>query len=175
MPLRLDGKKEIVAEVADIARKAVSVVAAEYSGLTVSQLTELRSRSREAGVSMRVVRNTLAKRAFSGTDFACMDAMLTGPLVLAFSLNEPGSAARIFRDHAKKWEKLQVRAVSVQGQLYGAADLDRVANLPTRDEALSRLMAVMQAPIVKLVRTLSEPHAKLARTLAAVRDLKQKD
>lgn len=175
MPLRLEGKKEIVTEVAEMARRSVSVIAAEYSGLTVPQLTELRSRAREVSVSMRIVRNTLAKRAFEGTDFSCLDPVLTGPLVLAFSPDEPGSAARIFQEYIKKWDRLQIRALSVQGELYAAADLDRIASLPTRDGAIASLMAVMQAPVTKLVRTLAEPVAKLARTLAAVRDSRQKD
>lgn len=173
MPLRMEGKKAIVAEVAAIAQRSVSVIAAEYSGLTVAQLTELRSRAREASVSMKVVRNNLARRAFEGTGFSCMDSALAGPLVLAFSLEEPGAAARIFRDYAKKWDKLQVKALSIEGQLYGATDLERVASLPTRNEAIARLMAAMQAPIAKLVRTLAEPQAKLVRTLAAIRDSKQ--
>lgn len=173
MPLRLDGKKAIVAEVSAVAQKAVSVVAAEYSGLTVAQLTELRARAREASISVRVVRNNLARLAFAGTSFSCMDPVLVGPLVLAFSLEEPSAAARIFRDYSKKWDKLQVKALSIEGQLYGAQDLDRVANLPTRLEAIARLMSVMQGPITKLVRTMAEPHAKLVRTLAAVRDSKQ--
>lgn len=173
MPLRLDGKKEIVAEVSAVAKQAVSVIAAEYSGLTVAQLTELRSQAREASISMRVVRNNLARRAFEGTPFSCMDEALVGPLVLAFSMDEPGAAARIFRDYAKKWDKLQVKALSFEGNLYGASDLDRVANLPTRLEAIAQLMSVMQAPVAKLVRTLAEPQAKLVRTLAAIRDKKQ--
>lgn len=173
MPLRLDGKKAIVAEVSAVAQQAVSVLAAEYSGLTVAQLTELRSRAREDSISVRVVRNNLARLALAGTPFSCMESELVGPLVLAFSLNEPGAAARIFRDYSKKWDKLQVKALSLEGRLYGATDLERVANLPTRLEAISRLMSVMQGPITKLVRTMAEPHAKLVRTIAAIRDSKQ--
>lgn len=173
MALRLDGKKAIVAEVAEVAKQAISLVAAQYSGLTVAQLSELRKKAREAGVYMRVVRNTLARRAFEGTKFACMDPALVGPLVLAFSKDEPGAAARVFKDYVKKWEKLEVKALSVDGQLLPGSDLNRLASLPTRDEAIAQLMSVMQAPIVKLVRTLSEPHGKLVRTIAAIRDQKQ--
>jgi len=173
MPLRLDGKKAIVAEVSAVAQQAVSVLAAEYSGLTVAQLTELRARAREASISVRVVRNNLARLALAGTSFSCMESALVGPLVLAFSLNEPGAAARLFRDYGKKWDKLQVKALSLEGCLYGAADLERVASLPTRLEAIARLMSVIQAPITKLVRTMAEPHAKLVRTIAAIRDSKQ--
>jgi large subunit ribosomal protein L10 len=174
MALRLDGKKAIVAEVAEVAKQATSLIAAEYSGLTVAQLAELRKKAREAGVYMRVVRNTLARRAFEGTKFACMDPALVGPLVLAFSKDEPGAAARVFKEYVKKWEKLEVKALSVDGQLLAAKDLNRLASLPTRDEAIAQLMSVMLAPIVKLVRTLAEPHGKLVRTIAAIRDQKEK-
>lgn len=173
MTLRLDGKKAIVAEVAEVAKHSTSVVAAQYSGLTVSQLTELRKKARESGVYMKVVRNTLARRAFEGTQFACMDSALVGPLVLAFSKDEPGAAARVFKEYAKKWEKLEVKALSIDGQLLPGTDLGRLASLPTRNEAIAQLMSVMIAPVTKLVRTLAEPHAKLVRTIAAVRDKKQ--
>jgi large subunit ribosomal protein L10 len=122
---------------------------------------------------MRVIRNTLARRAFEGTKFACMHPILVGPLVLAFSMEDPGAAARLFRDFAKKFEKLEVKALSIDGALLPAKDLDRLANLPTRDEAIALLMSVMRAPITQLVRTLVEPHSKLVRTFAALRDQKQ--
>ncbi|HSW92196.1 MAG TPA: 50S ribosomal protein L10 [Candidatus Saccharimonadia bacterium] len=173
MTLRLDGKKAIVAEVAEVARQATSVIAARYSGLTVAQLTELREKARGSGVYMKVVRNTLARRAFEGTSFACMDSALIGPLVLAFSKDEPGAAARVFKDYVKKWEKLEVKALSIDGQLLPGSDLNRLASLPTRNEAIAQLMSVMLAPISKFVRTLAEPHAKLVRTIAAIRDQKQ--
>jgi large subunit ribosomal protein L10 len=171
--LRLEDKKAIVAEVAEIAKQATSVIAAEYSGLTVKQLTSLRKSAREAGVYMRVVRNTLANRAFEGTSFACMQSALVGPLVLAFSQEEPSAAARLIRDFVKTNEKLKVKALSIDGKLLPATDLGALANLPTRPEAISQLMSVMLAPITKLVRTLAEPHGKLVRTIAAVRDQKQ--
>jgi len=173
MPLRLNDKKEIVAQVAAIANQALAAVAAEYSGLTVAQLTELRSKARESNVAIQVVRNNLARRAFVGTSFDCMGDALVGPLVLAFSMDEPATAARIFRDYAKKWDKLQVKVLSIEGKLYAASDLERMASLPTKLEALAQLMSLMQAPITKLVRTLAEPAAKLARALAAVSDSKQ--
>jgi large subunit ribosomal protein L10 len=172
--LRLDGKKAIVAEVAEVAKGATSVIAAQYSGLTVTQLTELRKKARESGVYMKIVRNTLARRAFEGTQFACMDSALIGPLVLAFSKDEPGAAARVFKDYIKKWEKLEVKALSIDGKLLPGTDLNRLASLPTRNEAIAQLMSVMLAPVSKFVRTLAEPHAKLVRTIAAIRDQKQK-
>lgn len=173
MTLRLEDKKTIVAEVNEVAKQATSVVAANYAGLTVAQLTDLRKSARASGVYMRVIRNTLARRAFEGTKFACMDPALVGPLVLAFSKEEPSAAARLFKDFAKKLEKLEVKALSIEGMLLPAADLNRLASLPTRNEAIAQLMSVMQGPITKLVRTLAEPHSKLVRTFSALRDKKQ--
>jgi len=161
-----------VAEVHAVARDAHSVVAAEYRGLTVSQITGLRARARESGVYMRVVKNTLARRAVAGTPFECISGSLKGPLILAFSTEDPGAAARVVKEFAKGNEKLVPTLVSIGGQLLPAADLDKVASLPTRDEALSMLLGVLKAPISKFVRTLAEPHAKLVRTVAAVKDQK---
>jgi len=171
--LRLEGKKNIVAEVAEVAKQAISVVAAEYAGLTVAQMTNLRQSARSSGVHIQVVRNTLARRALEGTRFACMDEALVEPLVLAFSKEDPGAAARLLRDFSKKCEKLTVKALSIDGMLLPASALNQLANLPTRDEAIAQLMGLMKAPITKLVRTLVEPHSKLVRTIAAVRDQKQ--
>jgi large subunit ribosomal protein L10 len=171
--LKLEQKQSIVAEVNEAAGKALSAVLADYRGLTVGQMTELRSKARASGVYMKVIRNTLAKRAVEGTDFVCLKQALVGPTLVAFSHEDPGAAARLLRDYAKNFEKLEVKAVSIGGALFGADQLDRVATLPTRDEALALLMAVMQAPIVKLARTLNEVPGKLVRTLAAVRDQKQ--
>jgi len=171
--LKLEDKKTIVDEVALVAKQALSLVAAEYSGLTVSQLTGLRKSAREAGVYMRVVRNTLARRALEGTSFACIQDELVGPLVLAFSNEHPGAAARLIKDFAKQNEKLKVKALAFDNQLLPASQLDKLANLPTRDQAIAQLMSVMQAPITQFVRTLAEPHTKLVRTLAAIRDAKQ--
>jgi large subunit ribosomal protein L10 len=170
--LRLEGKKAIVAEVAKIASSALSAVAAEYRGLTVSQMTKLRANARSNGVYMRVVRNTLARRAVADTDFACMQEAFVGPLLLAFSQEEPGSAARLVRDFAKEHDKLVVKALAVGGQLLAPSDLDKLATLPTRPEAISQLMSVMLAPITQLVQTMAAPHAKLVRTVAAIRDQK---
>jgi large subunit ribosomal protein L10 len=173
--LKLDDKKAIVAEVAEVAKASTSVVAANYAGLTVAQVTELRKQARNAGVYMRVIRNTLARRAFEGTRFACMDEALVGPLVLAFSKDEPGAAARLMKDFSKKFEKLEVKALSIDGMLLPANDLNKLASLPTRNEAIAQLMSVMSAPITKFVRTLAEPHSKLVRTFAALRDKKQQE
>jgi len=171
--LNLKDKQALVAEVAEVAARAQSVVAAQYRGLTVGQMTELRAKARRQGVYMRVVKNTLARRALAGTSFESVGPKLKGPLVLAFSKDDPGAAARVVKDFAKANEKLVATLVSVGGQVLSAAELERVASLPTREQALSMLLGVLKAPIVKLVRTLAEPPAKLARTLAAIRDQKQ--
>ena len=173
MALTLEQKKSVVAEVAEVAGQAHSAVAAEYRGLTVEQMTNLRRKARDGGVYLRVVKNTLARRAVQGTDFECMSEGLTGPLVLAFSQQDPGGAARVVRDFAKEHELLQVRFVSVAGEVLPAGEIDRLASLPTREQALAMLMAVMKAPVEKLVRTLNEVPGKLVRTLAAIRDQKQ--
>lgn len=175
MALRLDDKKVVVAEVAAVAAKAHSAVAAEYRGLTVHQLTNLRKQARDAGVYVRIVKNTLARKAVEDTDFACMQEGLVGPLLLAFSLEDPGAAARVIGAFSKEKEndKLVTKLVAVGGKLYGPSELERLSKLPTRDQAIGILMGTMKAPIEKLVRTLAEPHAKLTRTVAAIRDLKQ--
>jgi large subunit ribosomal protein L10 len=173
MALNLEDKKALVAEVAEVAAKAQSVVAAEYRGLTVGQMTELRSKARKSGVYMRVVKNTLARKALAGTAFESVGPKLKGPLVLAFSKDDPGAAARVVKDFAKLNEKLVATLVSLGGQVLPGAQLEKVASLPTREQALSMLLGVMKAPIQKFVRTLAEPPAKLARTLAAVREQKQ--
>lgn len=173
MALTLERKKEVVEEVAEVAKGALAAIAADYRGLSVAEMTSLRVNARNAGVYLRVVRNTLARRALEDTDFACMRDGLTGPLILAFSREEPGSAARVMRDYAKENDKLVIKLVSFNGQLLDASDVARLASLPTKEEAISQLMSVMMAPVAKLVRTLAEPQAKLVRTLAAIRDQKQ--
>ncbi len=172
MALSLEEKKAVVAEVAEVASRAHSAVAAEYCGMTVEALTALRAKAREGNVYVRVVKNTLAKRAVQGTDFECMQDGLTGPLMLAFSQEDPGAAARLVKDFAKGNDKLVPKLVAVGGQLLGPGDLDRLASMPTRDQAISMLMSVMQAPVAKFVRTLNEVPGKLVRTVAAVRDAK---
>ncbi len=173
MALNLEQKKSIVAEVAEVAASAFSAIGAEYNGLTAEQMTELRAKARESGVYLRVVKNTLARRAVEGTEFECMTEGLTGPLVLAFSMEDPGAAARVIKDFTKENDKLVVKLVSVGGQLLGASELERLASMPTKDQAISMLMSVMKAPVEKLARTLNEVPGKLVRTVAAVRDAKQ--
>jgi large subunit ribosomal protein L10 len=173
MSLRLEEKKVRVSEVNAVAAQALSCVGAEYRGLTVEQFDNLRKQARASNVYVKVMKNTLARRAVEGTDFECLKPVLKGPLVLAFSKEEPGAAARIFRDFAKDNQKLAVTVLAIGGQLLPASDLGRLAGLPTREEALTQLAVVFQAPIAKFVRTLAEPHAKMVRTFGAVRDQKQ--
>jgi len=173
MALRLEDKKTLVTEVNEIAQTAQSVVAAEYRGLSVAKLTELRAKARASKVYMRVVKNTLARRAVAGTPFECVGEKLRGPLILAFSQDDPGAAARLIKGFAKDHDKLVPTLVSLGGSVLPGKDLDRVASLPTRAEALAQLLGVLKAPIGKFVRTLAEPHAKLVRTIAAVKDQKQ--
>jgi len=173
MALNLEQKKAVVAEVAEVASKALAAVAAEYRGLTVEEMTELRVKARQGGVFVKVAKNTLVRRAVEGTDYECMQEALTGPLLLAFSMEDPGAAARLVKDYSKDHDKLIARLVAVGGQLYDASELERLSKLPTYDQAIAMLMSVMKAPIEKFVRTLAEPHAKLVRTVAAVRDAKQ--
>ena len=172
MALSLEEKKAIVADVAEIAAIAHSAVAAEYTGISSNEMNELRSEARKGGVYLRIVKNSLAKRAVEGTDYACMSETFTGPLILAFSQEDPGSAARVMKAFAKEHEQLVVKSLSVGGQLLAANELERLASLPTKDQAISMLMSVMQAPITKLARTINEVPGKMVRTVAAVRDQK---
>lgn len=158
----------MVEEVAEIASKAVSAVVADYRGLTVNQMTQLRASARKSSVYLRVVRNTLTRRAFENTEFSCLSDKLVGPLFVALSLESPSDAARLLKDFTKTFDKLEIKALSIGGKVYGADQLDMVASLPTRDEALAKLMMVMKAPIEKLARTLAATPVKLVRTIVAV-------
>ncbi len=172
MALRLEQKQTIVVEVGAEARKAHSAVLADFRGLTVVDMTELRAKARREGVYLRVVRNSLARRAVAGTQYECLNDALEGPTLLALSLDEPGSAARLMKACVDEYESLEVKALAIGGTLLAASEIDRVANLPTRTEALGLLMSVMLAPISQLARTLNEVPAKLARTVAAVGEAK---
>lgn len=173
MALSFAEKEAIVAEVAEVANGAFSAVTAEYLGLSAVDMTELHAKARNGGVYLRVVKNTLARRAVDGTDYECLKDTFVGPLLLAFSQEDPGAAARVLKDFSKEHDKLVIKALSVSGQLLPASEIDRLANLPTKEQAISMLMSVMQAPITKLARTLNEVPGKLVRTVAAVRDSKQ--
>ncbi|OGT50404.1 MAG: 50S ribosomal protein L10 [Gammaproteobacteria bacterium RIFCSPHIGHO2_12_FULL_41_15] len=173
MPLNIEQKKAIVADFAAQISGSVSAVAAEYRGLTVSAMTELRTQARETGVYVKIIPNTLARRAVEGTDFACLQQVLVGPIVLFLSREEPSAAAKLVKAFAQKYNALEVKALTLGGDLLAANELNAVASLPTKDEAIAMLMSAMQAPILQFVRTLAEPTAQLARVLAAVRDQKE--
>lgn len=173
MTLTLAAKKVVVEEVADAASKALSAVLADYRGIPVNDMTTLRAKAREKGVFLRVVPNNLTRRAFQETSFACLDEALVGPLFVALSMDSPGDAARLLKDFAKECEQLEIKALALDGKAFGADSLEAIASLPTKDEAIATLMAVMKAPIEKFVRTVAEPHGKLVRTLVAVKDSKE--
>ena len=175
MPLNLEDKRAIVVSVNAAASEALSAVVADYRGLSVAEMTNLRLKARETGVYLKVVRNTLAKRAVAGTDYECLTDALVGPTVLAFSQDDPGAAARLIKDFAKDHDALEVKALAVGGVAYEAKDIDVLAKLPTRDEAIAQLMSVMQAPVAKFVRTLNEVPGKFVRTMAAGKDKKQQE
>ena len=167
MALGRKAKEALVHEVNSVAASAHSAVAAEYRGLTVAEMTELRSEARNSGVYLKVVKNTLARLAVEGTEFQCMRESLQGPLLLAFSREDPGAAARVIKGFSKDHEKLVTVSVSIGGELYEASDLNRLAALPTLDEARAMLLRTFSAPLTKLVRTMAEPPAMVARTLKA--------
>jgi len=167
MALRLEDKKALVKEVNAVAGDSVTAVAAEYRGLTVAEMTALRKEARNAGVYMRVVKNTLARRAVEGTDFECMQETLKGPILLAFAKEDPGAAARVIKDFAKEHGALKAVSLSAGGRLMPGSDLAKLADLPTLDQARAMLLGVLMAPMNTLARTLAEPSAMLARTLSA--------
>jgi large subunit ribosomal protein L10 len=164
MALGLEDKKAIVAEVSEAAKTALSAVVADSRGVTVGSMTALRKEAREAGVYVRVVRNTLARRAVEGTDFECLAESFVGPTLIAFSNEHPGAAARLMKKFAKDNNDFEVKALAFNGELIPAGDIDRLATLPTYDEAIAKLMSVIQGATSKFVRT-----------LAAVRDQKEQE
>ncbi|MDP0561342.1 MAG: 50S ribosomal protein L10 [Candidatus Endonucleobacter sp. (ex Gigantidas childressi)] len=174
MPLRLEGKRAIVSEVHEEAQCALSAVVADYRGLTVGQMTGLRKQARENDVYLKVVRNTLARRAVVGTDFECLESSLVGPTVLAFSRENPGAAARLIKDFIKENKAFEVKALSIGGEVLAAEQLNVLAAIPTLDEARAMLLSVMIAPVTKLARTLQELPASVTRVMAAVAEEKKK-
>lgn len=173
MSLTLQQKQAVVSEVREVALTAQAAVAAEYIGLSVAQMTTLRAKARAGGIYLRVVKNTLARRAVDGTSFECLKESLIGPLLLVFSGDDPGAGARLVRDFAKDNDKLKTRALAFAGELRPASDLNLLANMPTLDEARAQLLSIFLAPQTKLVRTLAEPAAQFVRVLAAYCDAQQ--
>lgn len=152
MALNLSQKQEVVAELAEVAAKAHSLVAAEYAGITVSQMTAMRKKARESGVYLKVAKNTLASRAVVGTEFECVKDALVGPLLYAFSTEEPGAAGRLIKEFAKTNDKLKAQVVSMSGKLMPGSDLDKLASLPTRDQAIAMLLSVLVEPATRVAR-----------------------
>ena len=173
MALSLNDKKTIVAEVSEVAKAAISAAAADYRGLSVPQMTALRSKAREMGIELRVVRNTLAKRAVEGTSSECLSSYLVGPMLLGFAHEEPGAVARLFKDFCKDNKSFEVKALSVAGDFYDATQLDAIAALPSRHEAQCQLAGMLMAPMTQLARTIAEPYASLTRAVDGLAKQKQ--
>jgi len=175
MAIKIAQKKEIVEEVAEAAKSAVSAVLADYRGMSVAEMNAMRVKGRDTGVYLRVVRNTLAKKALAESEFSCLEGSLVGPTLIAFSQEDPGAAARLLKDYSKEIESLEVKAIAIGGEFLGAEQLDRVAKLPTLDEARAMLLSVMLAPVTKLTRTLNDIPASVTRVISAIRDKKQSE
>ncbi len=175
MPLNLAAKEAVVTAVRTHAESAVSALVADYRGMTVAESTRLRKRARDAGITVTVIRNTLAKRAFAGTDYECLEDALSGPTMVGFSHDDPGAGARLFHEYRRECPALEVKAISLNGALYGGEDLAKVALLPTREEALAQFLSVLKAPVTKLTQTLQAVPSKLVRTLVAIKDQKHAD
>jgi len=171
MSLNIEQKKAVVAEVAEQFKAAEAAVLAEYRGLSVSQMTELRGKARQAQIYVRVVKNSLTRRAIEGSSYECLRDQLSGPLALAIS-KDPVAVAKLLADFAKDNEALKIRAGAMGGKLMSLEQVEALAKLPSREQLLATLVGTLQAPIVKLVRTMNEVPSKFVRTLAAVRDAK---
>ena len=173
MSLNLEGKKEVVAEVSERLAKAQSVVLAEYRGLPVEQITVLRAQARASGVYLRVLKNTLARRAVQGTPFEKLADKMVGPLAYGIS-DDPVAAAKVLHLYAKGNDKLVIKGGAMPNYVMSAKDIGNLASLPGREQLLAMLLGTMQAPIAKFVQTLNEVPGRFVRTLAAVRDQKEK-
>ena len=173
MSLNLAEKKEVVAELSERLKQAQAVVLAEYRGITVEDITGLRKEARASGVYLRVLKNTLARRAVQGTPFEKLAAQMVGPLAYGIS-DDPVAAAKVLQAYAKKNEKLVIKGGAMPNVMMTAKEVGQLATMPSREELLARLMGTMQAPIAKFVQTLNEVPGKFVRTVAAVRDQKEK-
>ena len=174
MSLNIEEKQSVVQELNTIASSSVSGAIADYSGLNVSEITELRTKAREAGLYLKVVKNTLSKRAFSDTSFECLTENLKGPIIIALSEDDLASPARLFKNFSKEYEQLKTISLAIDGNTFPATELDRIAQLPTKQEAYSIIARLLQAPIEKAVRTLKEIPTKFTRMAVAVKDNKEK-
>lgn len=172
MSLNLDQKKQVVEDVSAVVGNAQATIVAEYRGMTVEQMKVLRREAHENNVYLKVVKNTLLRRAVQDTDHSCLDELLVGPLAFAAS-EDPVAVAKILDKYAKQYDALQIKAGSMQGKLLSEGDIKALAQLPSREELLAKLLGTMQAPVAKFVQTLNEIPTKFARGLAAVRDAKE--
>lgn len=172
MSLNLDQKKQVVEDVSAAVGNAQAAVIAEYRGLTVEQMKVLRREAHDNNVYLRVVKNTLLRRAVKDTDFSCLDEHLVGPLAFAAS-EDPVAVAKVLNKYAKEYDKFEIKAGSMAGSLLSDADIKALAQLPSREELLAKLLGTMQAPIAKFVQTLNEVPTKFVRGVAAVRDQKE--
>ena len=174
MPMRIDDKKIAVEELQDVANQAVSAVAADYHGTSVTELTKLREEARASAVHLKVIRNTLAKRALSETKFSCFEDLLVGPTMLAFSLEDPTSAVKLVNNFTKVNKNFQVKGLSLGDSLLELSKLSAIANMPSRNEALAQLAGLLKSPMNKFVSVLNQVPSKLVRTLQALKEQKQK-
>lgn len=173
MALKIKDKKRITEEVAAVAAQAKSAVAIDYHGIKANQMTELRKQAREQDVCIRVIKNSLARRALADTPFACMSDHLSGPIMFAFALEDPAAAARVIHNLAKEIDAIEVKLIALDGELHDIAKIKQLAELPTYEQALSLMMAVMKAPLEKLARTIQAPLVQAVRVIAAVRSNKE--
>ena len=165
MPMRIDDKKVAVEELQEVANKAVSAVAADYHGTSVSELTALRKEARDSEVHLKVIRNTLARKALSDTKFSCFEDLLVGPTMLAFSLGDPTSAAKLANNFSKVNKNFQVKGISLGDTLLELSKLSALANMPSREQALSQLAGLLNAPMNQFVSVLNQVPSALVRTL----------
>ena len=173
MSLNLEGKKEVVAEVSARVAKAQTIVLAEYRGLPVEDITNLRKQARASGVYLRVLKNTLARRAVQGTPFEKLADQMVGPLAYGIS-EDPVAAAKVLQTYAKANDKLVIKGGAMPHQVLSAKEVGSLASMPSREELLAKVLGTMQAPVAKFVQTLNEVPSKFVRTLAALRDQKEK-
>jgi len=172
LSLNLEQKQSVVAEVSAQLKNAQAVILAEYRGLDVTRVTDLRSRARKSGVYLRVLKNTLARRAMKGTSFEKLTEQMIGPLIYGIA-QDPVAGAKVLAEFAKDNELFVIKGGAMPNAVMSAKDIKTLASMPSREELLAKLVGTLQAPIAKLVRTLNEVPSKFVRTLAAVRDAKQ--
>lgn len=173
MNINREKKEQTVEKLREVSNKAVALIAVDYHGLSANDMNALRSKAREEDSTVYIVKNTLARRALQDTPYACVVDQLSGPMALIFANNEAPSAARLVKEFADKNENLEAKIVALSGELRDISEIKKLASLPTREQALAILLAVMKEPIAKLARVLVAPHSKLVRTVDAVRAQKQ--